>query len=268
MLLARRLTAAILMGGVAGSISYMTIHSDAWLPVTAALGLGAVGFLRGSLGAQVASRAMAWLVFVPAAMNVALRLHGGHAPEASVLALGAASGAALLVARPLLHTKEAHEAFGPNRFRTLFLGGATVMSIAAYTWLLGAWYDLVAAHSVTLAAGAAGLAAALLLAVQGLLRMRAWGLVLAGVTSTALLAVAPFFGRGDGIALALTALPALLFWILPVLLARKSGEPSTRLRVSDVAEVKARVRIDVAPPLETPTTMDELDGVARLRAGS
>jgi hypothetical protein len=76
-------------------------------------------------------------------------------------------------------------------------------------------------------------------AVWGLLRMRTWGLLLGGLTSVILLGVAPFYGAVNAVTLSLAALPALVFWIVPVLFGRRAP---TRLRVAD----STQIRVDAA----------------------
>lgn len=118
--------------------------------------------------------------------------------------------------------------FKPNRFRTFFLLGALWMAIAAIAAVGYAIHGVIIGSALQIGFNA-GLAGVLLLAIRGLLRMRTWGLLLGALISVGLLALAPFYGATNAITLTLAAVPALLFWLAPVVLAQR--KPQNRVRV-------------------------------------
>jgi hypothetical protein len=251
-LAARRAGAALLTGGAAVGFFAMTRgwYFDAALPMvfSALLGAAAFGFTRRSLGAQVASRAVTWLLFAPTAMaTIAQALRGEL--DWYTIPFALATGTALFVAAPALHTAEAARFFDPVRLRRLFLAGATAMTSAAMIAVAVAADGLrSSAFSPLTVVFNGALALSLVTSVIALLRMRGWGLLLGGATSLVLLAIAPFLRAAEGIALALAATPALLFWVLPVLTSRtRAGTAPVRLRVG--SEEAVRTRIATEPDL-------------------
>jgi hypothetical protein len=232
------------MSGVTGWVSWKYFQSD-WSEPTALVALlglaaAAVAFTRRSLVAQVGARAVTWLVFAPVAMELVGRLFSVHSVHPTSAVLAAASGGALWLARPALETEAAYARFAPVRFRSLFLAGATAMTSSAMVALAFGATSLRNGSMLGLAFNA-GLAAVLFACVHAVLRMRAWGVLLGGLTSLTLLALAPFFGSFSAVTLCLAALPAILFWALPLVVARFQAEPATtvpdraRYRVGQVA---------------------------------
>jgi hypothetical protein len=181
---------------------------------TGALVWAAFGLRSRGLPVQIAARAISWLVLVPALLLSFLRVvSDGQVPswQATLLALG--TTAALLLARPMLHTQAAHRSFAPIASRTWFLAGATtsaavsvVAALAAVDSIAGPWF-------VASCCAVSGLYAS---AAIGVLRMRAWGVLLGGATAAGLLAVA--LSRSDT-DIAFYAIPGVLL-TMPLLIAR------------------------------------------------
>jgi hypothetical protein len=245
----RRVGAAAFMAGSAGIVGWHALtraESPLAIGFAALLAAAAFGFTRRSLAPQIAARGAAWLAFAPLTLLFGRLIGGGSVPVLPTLA-ALCSGSALLLARPLIHTEEAHRAFSPVRFRSLFLAGATVMTSAAYLALGYAWVGVVR-HVPLQIAFNASLAVILFVSVTALLRMRAWGLLLGGFTSLVLLALTPFFGGLNAITLGLAAAPAILFWVLPVLLSRVPSAPEP-----------AHVRVGLAERVSAPDDVDELE---------
>jgi hypothetical protein len=130
--------------------------------------------------------------------------------------LAAASGTALLLTRPLLHTREARAAFAPIAHRRWLLGGSIALSAAGFITAAVA----AAASSV----GVAALAASFFASAIAVVRMRAWGVFLGTATSLGLV-VAGLFSLSSpaSVGLLLAAAPALLGHLVPVLVARHRG---------------------------------------------
>ena len=237
--LGRRYAAA---GLTAASASFFVAHGLGASPmgaVSIAAGLvllaAAFGFARRSLTGQVLARAAAWLAFVPAALHTVARPLTGHLPHASGALLALATGAALLLARPMLHAGAG--VFSPARFRSSFLAGATTASIGAIAAALFAFQGFRMESGLMFGFNAA-LSMLLLASVIGVLRMRTWGVLLGATTSVGLLALTPFYGSVNAITLSLAATPALLFWVLPLVVGRRAASATpepVRVRISGAA---------------------------------
>lgn len=189
----------------------------------------AFGFTRKSITAQVAARGHVWLIFGFTAFWRVLSLFANTEPFPWwAWPLLAFSGATLWLSAPLLRTKEALAQFAPAQYRRAFLAGATATSSVAggAAWLAATGLQF---HSPLMVAFNAGLAGLLMLAVRGLMNMRTWGMLLGGFASVVCLALFPVYGL-PGFTLVLAALPVLLFWVLPIYLARRSAR---RVRVAD-----------------------------------
>lgn len=247
----RRLAAAASFGSVAGVL--VTTAPDllrlqmGWL-LLGGVAAVSVGLVVRSLVAQVFARAAAWLTFVPSlATSVVLGVYmlresAGEAAMAAFPAAGVAlgSGLALFLSRPMLHTEDARARFSPRVYRRWFLTGA--MASAAASILSATTAFGIGGSALTAATAFGALAAALAGSAIGIVRMRAWGVLLGGATALALLVAACFQGdAGMSIVLALAAVPALFFAILPVMLARLTDSP--RARVGADAYEPARIRI-------------------------
>lgn len=232
--------------GAAGAIAwknFVTYPDWRVMLLAGALGLAGVGLAQRSLAGQVLSRGMAWIVFLPTLVVTVAQMIGGSLPDAAAALLALASGGALFLAHPMLGTKEARREFAPRVFRRWFLAGATASSATAFCTGAIA-IDSFSRHP-GIAAGFGALTLALFGSAIGIVRMRAWGVLLAGVTSLALLVAALFQREVEAsFALALAALPALGFAILPVLLARLADTPAAaRRRVDDGAIELPRYRV-------------------------
>lgn len=250
----RRLGGAAALVATAGGLAAIAVHDLHWiewglLAFAGLVGTAGIGLARRSMSAQVLSRATAWTVLAPSATVALVSLATGH-PEWTAAALTATSGGALLLARPMLHTAEAKAQFAPTSFRRWFLAGATASASA------GLVTGLVALEALRWqpAVGVPLLALALSLVASaiGVVRMRAWGILLGGLTSVLTLLTALFMDAAAGLALALATLPGFML-LLPVLLAKRDrarAEAERRVRVAghaSFADVPARVRVAAEP---------------------
>ena len=217
--------------------------------------LGAL-FLRPSVGAQIAARAMAWAWVLPSAATSALVVAmTGHAPHLRSIAVLAAATLALVVSRPLLSTERARAEFAPLALRSWFLAAATfAMAIGLdFASLAGAfahfslWRDVI---------GLGALAASLVAAGVGLSRMRTWGLALGALAAAMAAPIAMWMHDSLSIvALVLGAAPGLLMGA--TLLAARARAPETasaRVRV----EPRLRVAPELAPDVELAESADDL----------
>jgi hypothetical protein len=168
--------------------------------------VGAGALTRRSPLAQVIGRGIAWKFFVLQAWVLAARAMAGDIQPIGAL-LVIAPALALVIARPLLQTADAHAAFAPRASRTLFLAAATA-SIASAVYAaplaLSAWTY----GSPIIGAALTFLAAALVAQAAAVLRMRAWGVVLGAATALGAL-FAMFVGVADPTFTAITAMPGL-----------------------------------------------------------
>ena len=209
----------------------------------AGLALGAALMLRRGVVGHVLARATAWIIALPATLVALDMAYDGLLPDASTAALAAASVAALLLARPMLHTPSARAEFAPARFRKWFLAGATA-SAAIGMAFIGL---TLAVELPSVAAGVAVVVPSLLLVVAaiGVLRMRAWGVVLGVLASALTVAGVAVLGGTDAAGLLIAALPGALL-ALPVLVARLSPARATeapRVRVASEASATSAVRV-------------------------
>jgi len=232
------------LAAIAGEVA-LSFRGD---PASASALVGAValaaagfGLHRRSLATQIASRGAIFVGCTPLVVRVVL----GAAPTALDLATALLAGGALVLSRPLLETEEARAEFAPARFRRTFLAGMTTATAVAIVALAFAAAGLMVSFWPQVAFNV-GLAIVLLLAVRGLLRMRTWGLLLGATASLVLLALTPFYGRGNAVTLGLAAMPALLLWTIPLFLARRRA-PAQAVDVDAV--VRARV-VSPAPAVE------------------
>jgi hypothetical protein len=208
-----------------------------------AIALAGVGIGRKSVLAQVLSRGVAWLVFVA---GVFATLADHHLPLA---ALGTAAGAALLLSRPLLHTESARAEFAPMRFRRSFLAAATgTVTFAALAG--GGALEYLRAGQLTAGVAWAAITASLLGAAIGVVRMRAWGVLLGAVTSIVMVAAAALVPAWREPLVWLAAPGALL--ALPVLLARlgAGGSDPPAVRVATSTPPALRIAGDPAGLVE------------------
>lgn len=269
---------------IAASGGFLSIawHERVWgipwelVAFSGGVALAGVGLTRRSMTMQVLSRAMAWLVFVPSAMVATLSVVTGR-PEWAVTAFAAASGGALLLARPMLHSDDAHAQFAPSSFRRWLLASATAS--ASLGMAIGAaGLDSIHFHSgIPFAAvGLAALGTSLLASAIGVMRMRAWGVLLGAATSalTLLAACAAFFRQDvSGVALAFAAIPGMMM-ILPVLIARHGRAKADAASFTRVAahvgyEEPSRIRVaEDAMDDSSEALFDDESGVGERRASS
>ncbi len=127
--------------------------------------------------------------------------------------------------------------------------------------------------SLLTAAGYGLLTLSMLASAIGVVRMRAWGIFLGGLTSLLALLTALFVRGAEGVALAIIASPALVLHVLPILLARRRGAAGN-VRVAPDATYEpaltlptARVRI-ASEPEDEDEDHDEAPRAALRRAES
>jgi hypothetical protein len=253
---ARRLGASASLLAGAGSLGWVAVRealsgwTDPYLFGFIGLVVAAgVGLSRRSLVAQVFSRGLAWLMFVPTAMVTVAELVARHSPDRLAWFVAATSGIALLAGRPMLHTAQAQSAFAPVRFRRVFLAGATAASSVALATGMAAidsfrWHDDWSGilHGTTAGIGLATLAASLFASAAATVRMRGWGVLLGAATSMVMLLAAAFYHDIVGLALAAAAVPGLVL-ALPILASRLGAPASTTppVRISLAATEPAAI---------------------------
>lgn len=271
----RRLAAGASLLATAGGFAWLGVRHFDWidwhmLAFAGSVAVAAVGLTRKNIVAQVLSRSMAWMVLLPTGVVAAVEAMRGHL-DPGVAAFAATSGAALLLARPMLHSEEARAAFHPHKFRRTFLAACTVASTIALVVGMTAYEGLRSGHFVE-GIGLGALAASIVASAVGVLRMRAWGIALAALSALVSLVSAMVVGGGAGVVLATTALPGVLF-LLPVLLAKlgvgdvpappAAGMTYARIATGD-AELPSRVRVAT----EDEASEDEAAAVPAARAAA
>jgi hypothetical protein len=246
----RRLAGSAALVATAGGLAAIAVHDTQWvewglLAFAGLVGTAGLGLARRSMAAQVLSRATAWTVLAPSALVTTFSLMSGHT-EWPAAALAAGSGGALLLARPMLHTAEAHAQFAPSSFRRWLLAGATASSAAGImTGIFGLdglrWHP---ASAIALLV----LSLSLLASAVGVVRMRAWGILLGGLTSFVTLVAAAVMHDAGGLALMLASIPGFML-LLPVLVAqrdRAKAQAGTYTRVSSQVSLDDTPRVRVA----------------------
>jgi hypothetical protein len=248
----RRLLGAASLGAAAAVLATFVTWDKAVLGLAALVGAGAIALGRRSVFSQVLGRGVAWLVLTPSLLGVLASLRHGHLPDARTALFCASSAAALLLARPALHTAEACADFAPVRYRRLFLAGAVASAMTgAGATLFAAWAMRWGEVRIGLGLGALGVG--LLASAVGVVRMRAWGVLLAMLASLATLAAAALLSGGEGpaFALALAAIPGALL-AAPLLVARVEAARGGRARAPGSAGHRLRapevLEVDEPPP--------------------
>jgi hypothetical protein len=260
----KRVAASALLGATAVDLASLAHHGGwdrAMLAVAALIGVGAAGFARRSVLSQVLSRGIAWMVLTPMLIGLADSLGHGHLPDAHTVFFATTSAGALLLGRSALHTDAAKAEFPPVAYRRVFLAGAVASVMASVVTAFFAAEQLEwrnRGHGVALVA----LSAALLASAVGVLRMRAWGVLLGMVTAVVALGAAVFSGNElTAVGLALAAIPGALL-ASPLLAARLRGavprpSESGDLRSPEVPIEEAHdappaifARVGVAPEAE------------------
>jgi hypothetical protein len=235
--------------------------------MAALTGTAALGLLRRGVLPQVLARGVAWVVCLPALAGVLGDVLRGHLPDVSASAFAASTGAALLLSWPNLHTGEAERDFDPVGYRRTFLAGAVASAATGTIAALGALGNLAwGPHREGLELAA--LAAVMLATTVGVVRMRAWGVLLGMVTALAML-VEVLLHMNDFMAwgFALAAVPGLML-TAPLLASRLRPEPaSTPARVARtrVTEAPVRVRVaDESPPILAFPPQERVEGIVSL----
>jgi hypothetical protein len=244
---------ALLLASAGGLMGVAVHEHEPWFfgGLAALLALAAAGIGRRSIVAQVLSRGVAWTLFGPAALGSVLSLVLDGRTELAAMALAAASGLALVLGRPMLHTPSARAQFAPVRFRRWLLAGAVAsVTVAVATGMVGVAFS--AMGELSAGAPLLLLSGALAASGVGVARMRSWGVLLGMVTSAVLCSVAMAFQRADTTFLALAGLPGLML-TLPVLLRGAARPPPPGL--ADIVAASAP-----APRLRI--AEDEADGLA------
>lgn len=242
----RRLLGPAALVATAGGLAAMAVHDTQWiewglLALSGGVAAAGLGLSRRSLPIQVLARATAWTVLVPSVLVTLFSVASGHA-EWIAVALTAGSGGALLLARPMLTTAEARADFAPSSFRRWLLASATASAMSGIVaGLIGLgelrWHPAAAIPVV-------GLALAQLAAAVGVVRMRAWGILLGGLTSVLGLIAALFMHDAAGFALALATIPGFMM-MLPVLIAKRQRAKAEA--ASSYTRVASHVSFDDAP---------------------
>ena len=192
-----------------------------------------------------------WATLLPNAYATVLLVTHGYAPGFRTVAEMALALAALVVTRPLLSSQRAREEFAPVALRPWFLASAIgAMASGVVLARLAAAF----AHFPMLARDAIGLAVLavpLVVAGVGVIRMRAWGVVLGALV--ALMSIPITVWMRDSLLtlpVLLACAPAALMPAL-VLAARKRNQtvayrvaPELRVAVDDSATME---QFDEAP---------------------
>jgi hypothetical protein len=255
----RRLAAAASLLGSAGAFVWLGLHyrhsvdlSAPALAFGAGLAAASVGLTRKNLFAQIMSRGLAWVLFAPCAVVTIVEVLKGRLNDPAPVAFALSSGAALLLASPMLRSEEARAAFAPSKFRRSFLAACTsAVTIGLVTGMVAwemLWWNQPASGVALGALGTSMIASAF-----GVLRMRGWGIALAALNAIISFVAGALVGAGEGFALAMTAIPGLLF-LLPIVLAKlgigdeRAEAARLRVRVTDACAneetpLPARVRI-------------------------
>jgi hypothetical protein len=242
----RRLLGPAALVATAGGLAAMAVHDTQWiewglLALSGGVAAAGLGLSRRSLSIQVLARATAWTVLVPSVLVTLFSFASGHA-EWMAAALTAGSGGALLLARPMLNSAEARADFAPSSFRRWLLASATASATSGIVAALIA-LDELRWHPAA-AIPVAGFALAQLASAVGVVRMRAWGILLGGLTSVVGLIAALFMHDAAGFALALATIPGFMM-ILPVLIAKRQRAKAEA--GSSYTRVAPHVSFDDAP---------------------
>jgi hypothetical protein len=254
----RRALASLSLGASAVGVGWLAVSVARYfepsmvalaLAISATIGVAALGLSRRSVLTQVLSRGVAWVVLTPALLGLADSLGHGHLPDRYVLLLAATSASALVLARPALHTDAAKAEFFPVAYRSVFLAGAVASVMTAAVVALFA-VDQVAWGQAQHALFLAAFTAALLASAVGVVRMRAWGVVLGMVTSAVALEAA-FLSLNETLGvLALAAIPGTV--LASPLVAARLRRPRRATRVMGELpshEVATEEAVDTGPPI-------------------
>jgi len=250
----RKVAASGAMVAAGGMLAAIAVHERHWiewslLAFSGVVAAAGIGLARRSMVSQVLSRAMGWLVFAPSALvAVVSGAAGGHTEWAAV-ALAAATGGALGLARPMLNTTEARAQFAPTSYRRWLFASATAAAATGMTFGMIA-LDTMRWGSLRMSAMGLGLLGVSFLgSAIGVVRMRAWGMLLGAATSMVALLGALLAHDASSLGWLMAAVPGLMM-TLPILLAARSRAKAERdrgrVRIADDAStdfVPARYRI-------------------------
>jgi hypothetical protein len=251
----RRALASASLGASAVGVAALARDGGFWdgwvLAVGGLIGLAAIGLGRRSVLSQVLSRGVAWVVLTPMLVGLGESLGHGRLPDAHTVFFATTSAGALLLARPALHTDSARTEFAPLAYRRLFLAGAVASAMTAVVVALFAVEQL-AWHHRGAGLALAAFSAALLASAVGVVRMRAWGVLLGMVTAVGAAGAALLSGDWYlALGLALAAVPGALLGsaLAAARLRRDATYPSlggsTRVRLAP--EVPVEEAEDAAP---------------------
>jgi hypothetical protein len=253
--LARRTAATVCLG--ATSLGFVWLSTQERVFQSATWGLlgmatltmfGAGMLLASSLRAQVFGRAVAWVVFLPSVASLLAELLASGRAELAELPFAAASGLALLLGYPSLTSPEARREFAPVAYRRSFLSGAIASATAGIVAALVAAGDLLLGGGRHEMAVFTTLAAVLLTTSWGVMRMRAWGVLLGASTSLVMVGAAVLSrNEWSGLAYGLAGLPGLML-TLPLLMARlRPAETAPSHAFAAPAGAAVRVRAAEKP---------------------
>lgn len=253
----RKIVAAVLLASAAGFFVDLGIRGDhaGTLVWAALLAIAGLGLTRHSLLVQVLSRATAWSAVVFAAREK-LVAHADR--DLHLFGILAATIGALAVSRPLLRTPEARATFHPRVFREWFLAGAVSTATMGMFVVCVQLLFLTNPGQIGLVDGILGaFSTGLLVSAAGLLRMRAWAVLLGGGLSAILVSLGLL---SNDPWLAMLGLPALLMQVLPVIVARrrsKSGDLAERSRVEDTSGARSLVDAEPSRVGADPSQMED-----------
>ena len=208
------------------------------LAVTGIIVGSGLALARRSLFAQVMARGPALLVLGGAAIST-LDQHFALAPVLATLA----TALTLVLAQPLLNTAEARAEFAPLRARSALLAVAACASAAGL--LAGVGAVLVTPYHPAAGLACAALTATLFGSIYGVLRMRAWG-VLLGALGSAVALVAALASASGRAPFFILAIPGMLY-ALVIAMARRAEVASPSKAEGSAAVTSGRLRFaDVA----------------------
>lgn len=192
---------------------------------------------RPSVRSQAILRAIVWSTFLPSAYATVLLAWLGHAPPVRIVVEMALATLALVVTRPLLSTERARAEFAPVALRPWFLASA-IGSMASGVTLARVAESF--AHFSMLARDAIGLSVlAVLLFVSGVgvLRMRAWGVLLGAFAALASIPILAWMRDSLlTVPVLLASAPAAMMGVL-VAIARLRSVPVVHQRVEPMLRV-------------------------------
>jgi hypothetical protein len=236
----RKATACALLGGV-GLMNIADGQTWRQIAFGALVIAGAIALGRRSAAAQVFARGAAWASMFPSAIaSILIVSHLRDWPNLFMVTSIAAASLALMLGRPMLDGAEAQETFAPIAFRSWLLAAAvSAMGVGIATTRYGA--VLIGIHFARFGAPLLGLGLALILSAIGIVRMRAWGMLLG-------IATVPF-ALVSALAVRATSFnwPLLGTLVPGVMIAGILVSARLRNRPTRVAHRPARIRVSSEP---------------------